>query len=158
VYVNKSKTGYGDVWMTPPDLAQRIVHHFAPEGECLDPARGDGAFYNAFPGAKDWCEITEGRDFLTWTKPTDWILTNPPWSIMRKFLNKAFSLSSNVVLLVPIYHAFTSARYRDMLKHGFGIKEICFVQPPPTFPVMGFMIAAIHWEKNYFGPIQISNL
>jgi hypothetical protein len=158
MYVDKTRKGYGDIWMTPPDLAQKIVDHFAPKGVCLDPARGDGAFFNAFPGAKDWCEITEGRDFLTSNSTADWVITNPPWSIFRKFLIKAFSLASNVVLLVPVYHAFTSARYREMLRHGFAIKEICMVEPPKTFPVMGFVLAAIHWEKKYSGPIIVSNL
>jgi hypothetical protein len=158
MYVNKSRKNYSDLWMTPPDLAQRIVDHFSPSGLCLEPARGEGAFYNAFPGQKDWCELTDGRDFLDHTGQAEWIITNPPWSILRKFLNKAFSVANNVVLLVPVYHAFTSARYRDMLKAGFGIKEICFVDPPKNFPVMGFMLAAIHWERNYNGPINQSNL
>ena len=158
MYIDKTRKGYGDIWMTPPELAQQIVDHFAPEGLCLDPARGDGAFYNAFPGEKDWCEITSGRDFLLSNVQAEWAITNPPWSIFRKFLSKAFSVANNVVLLVPVYHAFTSARYRDMLSAGFGIKEICFVVPPKNFPVMGFMLAAIHWQKNYEGPITTSNL
>jgi hypothetical protein len=45
-----------------------------------------------------------------------------------------------------------------MLRYGFGIKEICMVEPPKTFPVMGFVLAAIHWEKGYSGPINVSNL
>jgi hypothetical protein len=158
MYIDKTRKGYGDIWMTPPDLAQRIVDHFSPTGLCLEPARGDGAFYNAFPGEKDWCEISEGRDFLDYRGNADWIITNPPWSIFRKFLLKAFATAENVVLLVPVYHAWTSARYREMLRSNFGIKEICIVEPPKTFPVMGFVLAAIHWKKNYKGGIEVTNL
>ncbi len=158
MFIDKTRKGYGDLWMTPPELAQKIVDHFAPTGVCLDPARGDGAFFDAFPGARDWCEITEGRDFLQHTNEVDWIITNPPWSIFRKFLLQAFKCSTNVVLLVPVYHAWTSARYREMLRADFAIKEICIVEPPSTFPVMGFVLAAIHWEKNYTGEIRVTNL
>ena len=158
MYVNKSRKNYGDIWMTPPDLAQSIVNHFVCSGTFLDPARGDGAFYNAYPGDKDWCEVSEGRDFLTWTTPANWIVTNPPWSIIRKFLKKAYELGDNVVFLMPVYHIFTSARYRDMIQAGFGIKEICMVKPPDNFPVMGFVIAAIHLQKGWTGPIETTTL
>lgn len=158
MFVNKSKKNYSDLWMTPPELAKSIVDHFSPTGVCLEPARGEGAFYDAFPGARDWCEITDGRDFLTHTNEVDWIITNPPWSIMRKFLKKSYELADNIVFLMPVYHIWTSARHRDMVKAGFGVKEICLVEPPINFPVMGFVLAAIHLQKNHDGPIKLTNL
>ena len=40
-----------------------------PTDNCLDPARGGGAFYDQFARDEDhkhYCEIDEGSDFLTW--------------------------------------------------------------------------------------------
>lgn len=34
-----------DVVFTPDWLAKEIIEHFAPVGVCLDPCKGDGAFY-----------------------------------------------------------------------------------------------------------------
>lgn len=38
-----------DVVYTPPRLAGDMVAHFRPQGVCLDPCAGDGAFYNLLP-------------------------------------------------------------------------------------------------------------
>lgn len=82
-----------DLVMTPPELAERVIAHFADRmtGRILDPARGQGAFYNRFPAHFDrhWCEIAEGRDFLDWHQPVDWVMTNPPWSRLRDFSRHA---------------------------------------------------------------------
>ena len=79
-----------DLVMTPEYLAKDIIEHFQPSGLVLDPARGTGAFYDnidgLYPHTKDWCELAEGRDFLDYKRDVDWIITNPPWSMMQQFL------------------------------------------------------------------------
>ena len=54
-----------DIVMTPPRLAEAIVGYFKPTGIVLDPCRGDGAFFNAFPNhvEAEWCEIPRGPGF-----------------------------------------------------------------------------------------------
>jgi hypothetical protein len=49
------------------------------------------------PARVDWCEIKRGRDFFAWTEPVDWIVTNPPWSQFRAFLQHAMTLAEKVV-------------------------------------------------------------
>ena len=87
-----------DVVYTPREIARQmiafytgnLVREFGPEvggisqikhDVVLDPCRGDGSFYDQYPDycTKDWCEITDGRDFFDWDKRVDWIITNPPF-------------------------------------------------------------------------------
>lgn len=146
-----------DVVMTPPHLAKRIVEHFKPSGHMLDPCRGSGSFYKFMPGA-DWCEITEGRDFFSWDEPVDWIVTNPPWSLARMFLQHAMIVSDEIVFLITVNHCWTKARVRDVKEAGFGIKEICLVEFPPEFPQSGFQLGAIHFSRGWSGDIKFSDI
>ena len=98
-----------DVVMTPPALAAAIVQHFSPTGVILDPCRGDGAFFDAFPEhlQAEWCEIQQGRDFMDWDRSVAWIISNPPWSKLRQFLTKSFQIADNVVFLAQLTHFAT---------------------------------------------------
>ena len=91
-----------DIVMTPEYLAKDIIEHFNPTGIVLDPCRGTGAFYDNFTGEKDWCELGEGKDFLQYASKVDWIITNPPWSKMQKFLEHGMKVSDNIVYLTTI--------------------------------------------------------
>jgi hypothetical protein len=141
-----------DLIMTPPELARRIVDYYAPRGRLLDPCRGAGAFYNAMlPYSDDvrWCEVAEGRNFLTYREPVDWIITNPPWSKFRPFLRHAMELAPNVVFLATITHFVTKARLREMASAGFGVT--CFMlvdQPPSPWPGSGFQLAAVLMQRG----------
>ena len=76
-----------DIVMTPEYLAKEIIEHYNPIGRILDPCRATGAFYDNFnTDDKDWCELAEEKDFLEYNEKVDWIITNPPWSKMQKFL------------------------------------------------------------------------
>ena len=81
-FVPAHNTPDKDIVMTPHKLAREIIEYYKPTGRVLDPCRGEGAFYENFPEdtERDWCELAEGRDFLSYEKQVDWIITNPPWS------------------------------------------------------------------------------
>lgn len=154
----KKNTPDKDIVMTPEWLAKDIISHYNPTGTILDPCRGQGAFYNNYPTPnKDWCELAEGRDFLTYTRKVDWIVTNPPWSKMREFLVHGMEIASNVVYLTTINHYTTKRRIRDIRELGFGMKEIyCVPTPAKPFPQLGFQLAAVHIQKDYTGKIEVS--
>ena len=147
-----------DEVQTPLDLAERLVKHFKPSGRILEPCRGDGHFLRFLPKGTEWCEINDGRDFLQWNQPVDWIITNPPWSKIRAFLAHAMSLSTDVVFLLTINHVWTKARIRDIRQAGFGIKEIVLVEMPQSFPQSGFQLGAVHVSKGWTGPIGFTDL
>lgn len=146
-----------DVVQTPLELAGRIVKHFNPTGRLLEPCKGDGNFLHFMPGAS-WCEISEGRDFFNWEMPVDWIITNPPWSKIRSFLQHSMTLASDIVFLITVNHIWTKARIRDIKQAGFGIKEICLVEMPKTFPQSGFQLGAIHLQRGWDGNITLSDI
>ena len=150
-----------DVIQTPRDLAAQLVAHFRPTGRCLEPCRGEGAFFDLLPAGTEWSEILEGRDFLQ--RPAgpdrfDWIITNPPWSQIRAFLAHAMTLADNVVFLMTINHVWTKARVRDIEEAGFALKEIVLVDMPKSFPQSGFQLGAVHVARGWTGDVKISRV
>ena len=146
--------GKSDNFQTPIYLAQRIVKHFNPIGTILEPCCGKGNFLQVLPNA-DWCEISKGRDFLTLEGHWDWIITNPPYSKYRLFLNKAMAVADNIVFLQLLSHTFFRARLRDMFANKFSIKEILLLETPKEFPQFGFQLGCVYYKKNYIGDIHL---
>ncbi|MRX51643.1 hypothetical protein GI374_14605 [Paracoccus sp. S-4012] len=148
--------------MTPPALARAICGHFAPQmhGLILDPARGDGAFYDHFPGhlAKDWCEITDGSDFLAWKGRADWIVTNPPWSRLAEFMVQAMKTSDNIIFVAPLPNLTTKARLRSIHEAGFGIAELLQFETPREWPQSGFQLVAAWIRRGHAGACQFTSL
>lgn len=158
--------GGNDCVMTPRPLARQIIEHFNPTGRSLDPCRGDGAFYDQFDGdatEKDWCEIAQGRDFLKWRwkdeHPFTWVITNPPWSLIRPFLKRSMEVADNVAFLCLVNAFWMKARLRDMKAAGFGIREILLVETPPKpWPQTGFQLGTVHVQRGWSGAISVSQL
>ena len=148
-----SKTKLSDIVLTDERTAIDIIQHFSPTGLVLDPCMGEGAFYNNFPGEKDWCEITKGRDFLIYEKHADWIISNPPWSNMVPFLIKGLSICDNLVYYIPTEGIWTKARVNLTQEMGFGLKELYF--PHPDLYKWGKTISACYWQRGYEGPTNI---
>lgn len=150
--------------MTPRPLAAAIIVHFQLAGAVLDPCRGEGAFYDQFPSTcvRDWCEVTDGRDFLARDfggERYSWVVSNPPYSLWRAFNRRAMEVADNVVWLTPINHLWLKARLRDIDEAGFGVREILRVPTPAKpWPQSGFAIGAIHLQRGYAGPITHSHL
>ena len=145
-----------DVIMTPESLAKLLIYHFNPQGKILEPCKGTGSFLKNLPKDTQWCEITEGRDFFDFNEKVDWVITNPPWSKIRKFLQHSMELSNNVCFLMTINHIWTKARLKDIKSAGFGINEIYLFDTPSNFPQMGFQVGMVHLKKNYKGDIKFN--
>ena len=142
--------------MTPEYLAKDIIQHYEPKGLILDPCRGTGAFYDNYPTlhdslcTTDWCELAEDKDFLQYHRKVDWIITNPPWSMMQQFLWHGMEIADNIVYLTTINHYTTKRRIREMREHNFGVKEIyCVDSPKKPWPQLGFQLAAVHTQRGY---------
>lgn len=105
----------------------------------------------------DWCEIKRGRDFFAWTTRVDWIVTNPPWSQIRAFLQHAMRTADHVVFLLTINHVWTKARIRDIHTAGFGLREIVLVDMPSSFPQSGFQLGAVHIQRGWSGRITLTD-
>lgn len=150
-----TKNHGNDKVMTPPWLAEKIVKHFRPKGKIFEPCCGTGSFLKFLPNA-DYYEIDKGKDFLEATGKWNWIITNPPYSIYRKFLDKAMSVADNVVFLQLVNSTFYKARMRDMYSYNFGIKEILLLDTPKEFPQFGFQMGCVHYKRDYKGKTYLN--
>ncbi len=139
-----------DIVYTPDNIALDIISFFKPTGKCLDPCRGDSAFYKYLPSGSEWCEIADDRDFFNYNKSIDWIVGNPPYSIFADFLSHSFKLSSNVVYIVPTNKIFQSFKIMDKIENYGGIKAILVYGGGQRvgFP-FGFSVGAFHFQKDF---------
>jgi hypothetical protein len=146
-------------------LPRRIVEYLpiGPDDFCVDACRGRGAFYNVLPeGRRDWCEIHEGRNFLSYEfgRQINWIMTNPPWSAnYGEIARRAFWLADHVVFLVKLDVAInTYARQKAWREAGHGLREIHiipwkdaeFVNEDGTAKLPeGFCLALVWWTRGW---------
>jgi hypothetical protein len=146
-----------DVVYTPDWVAADMVAYFRPEGSILEPCAGDGAFLRHLPPQTSWCEIEKGKDFFKWAERVDWIIGNPPYRLIKPWLEHSFSLSDNIAYLIPMNSPFNSmGRLRLIMEWG-GIVAIRAYGNGSLFGMgYGFAVGAFHFQKNYKGATQIS--
>ena len=118
-----------DIVMTPEYLAKEIIEHYNPIGRILDPCREVLSMITSILMIKIGVNFAEEKDFLEYNEKVDWIITNPPWSKMQKFLAHG-QIADNIVYLTTINHYTTKRRIRDMREAGFALKEIYNVPTP----------------------------
>lgn len=114
-----AKRAEKDAYPTPASATEAICNQLIWPNPCdfLEPCIGDGAIssvvsahatktYGRYSMMKmHWCEIAQGRDFLThdWSgKRFDIILTNPPFTWAKEFIEKSLSLANCVIMLLPL--------------------------------------------------------
>lgn len=145
---------------TFPAVAAKVIEHFKPSGKCLEPARGNGAFYDLLPEGSDWCELAEGVDFLAQDftgKHYDWIVSNPPYQVFTEFLRKSFEIADNVIFLCPENKAVNSSPRIALTKAFGGIKETYRFTEQTWLYKLGMPVAAIHWQRGYSGPVYYTS-
>ena len=141
------------------ETARWILNHYQPDGVVLEPCRGSGNFYYQLPGRKQWCEIKEGKDFFDWSKPVDWIITNPPYSIYDHFLHHAFEVADNVVFFAPIAKAFKSNKVQSMVLEYGGLREIVYMGSGARHGfAFGFPVGCLHYKRGYVGDCKITHI
>lgn len=144
-----------DIVYTPREVAGQIVKFLDPSGSCLDPCKGDGAFYDFLPNA-EYCEIREGKDFFEYNQKVDWIIGNPPYSIFLDFLKKSFELADNVSFLVPTNKIYQRQVIMEMINKYGGIKsQIIYGSGSLIGFPFGFSVGNFHFQRGYKGQCQI---
>ena len=133
-----------------------MVEFFKPSGRILEPAAGDGAFLKYLPGA-DWCEIEKGRDFYLLQEHYDWIVSNPPFTQYSQWLYKSFDIAPNILYLVPRNKAFNGYEMMTKTRKWGGIKHMrVYGTGADVGFEIGFAMGALHYQKDYHGPMEIS--
>lgn len=154
------KSTANDVVMTPIATAKTIMDYYNPDGYILEPCRGTGSFYNLMdPAYRDWCEISEGKDFFDYTHKVNWIITNPPFSIFDRFLEHSLSLADNVVFFCPLSKVFKSMKIDRMIENYGGIAGVIHMGGGGRHGFsFGFAMGCIYYKRNYSGPIHYTRL
>lgn len=143
--IKKNKTA-NDVIYTPLPVALKMIQlcNITPEMSVLDPCKGAGVFYNNLPSCnKDWCEITDNKDFFNYTNKIDLIIGNPPYSLWNKWLEHTMKLTDKFCYIMGFLN-LTPSRLNKIMANGFGITYIHMVDIEWYFG-MNYLII---FEKN----------
>ena len=129
-----------DYYPTPEWCTEAIVRRLRWPGcpAILEPCRGDGAIIRVLKryGFSDieWAEIADGRDFLTWDfgRQFDFVITNPPFSLARQFIDRSLELADCVVMLLPLSF-LASKRRRNWWRSGREPTALHVLSRRPSF-------------------------
>lgn len=106
-----------DFYATPFETTAAILDREPLHGSILEPAAGQGhiskLLKERYPGSeivstdlieredKFGCNITSGIDFLTYDfgRKFDNVITNPPFSLAKEFIEKALSITTDKVIM-----------------------------------------------------------
>ena len=119
-----------DVFYTPKSLALEMIEmcNITPEMTVLDPCRGGGIFYDNLPECKkDWCEITDGKDFFDYKDRVDLVISNPPFSMWNKWLDHTCEITDKFCYVMGVMN-LTDHRINELHTKGFGITAIRWVK------------------------------
>jgi hypothetical protein len=156
-----------DVVFTPKEVVTDILGYFdrcyAVRGRILDPFKGAGAFYRAFPkilrcagNSYHWCEIAEGRDFFKEEGHYDFIISNPPYSSFTEVLRHSMDTADNIIYLIPVNKLTSSAgRVRRLLEWG-DIPDIRIYEPKVCGFPFGFALGAVYMKRGYRGMTRLT--
>lgn len=104
-----------DFYATPPWCYENLEIDWSMFKDAHEPCRGDGRIQSFLEIEQNipttYCEIMEGQDFLQYDRRADLILTNPPFSIAKEFIDHARSLSSTVIMLLRINYLGSISRH-----------------------------------------------
>ena len=105
-----------DEYVTPEWCAEGLYDliPFPEDWTYLEPCRNSasGVFYSRMPLGSAWGEIQEGVDYLnTEYNHVDCIITNPPYSLAREFVDKALKDADVVIMLLRLNFLESKARF-----------------------------------------------
>lgn len=148
----------GDLYYTPNELARQLIDlvPINPGETILDPAKGQGAFFNNFPGDHwiDFNEITLGNDFYNETRKFDWLITNPPFSQLKKWLLHSAHLANvGFAYIIPL-HGLTTHRIKTLADLGWNITDLVLFKNPDSWNI-GFQMAWVIWQKVAPGSVKL---
>lgn len=124
-YGTGTKRVKGDLYTEPVQASERLLDVEEFPYICWDPAAGRGNILKAFRGrglSIRGTDISTGTDFLRTRRTVDCIITNPPYSIAEKFLDKSFGLAKLKVAFL----------LRLQFLEGIGRFNRIFKSRPPT--------------------------
>jgi len=117
-----------DLFFTPKSLVKihlDIIKPYVKASDIiLEPASGMNAYLDEipreFPECRvQWCEISLGKDFFAYTGEPDIIITNPPFSLLNRFIERSIELHPRIVSFLLNMYAVTPCRIREFNDNGY---------------------------------------
>jgi hypothetical protein len=148
--IKNNKNKDKDKVYTPKEVAEdcinKIKYKIKDTDHLFEPFYGQGVFFNLFgENPKSYTEIDLGLDFFEIDDDieTDYIITNPPYSIMTDIINKiikmkhlkGFGILVNNLTITPPrlkkledYNFFPSDLYIFKVRSWFGVQYFWFFE------------------------------
>lgn len=129
----KKRLSPNDVFLTPMTLVNQHINLVEDlidtDKIILDPFYGTGNYYNTlkerFPTNQiEYTEIEMGLDFFEYNKKVDYIISNPPYSLIDKVLQKSCDLEPEIISYLIGFMNITTRRIEYMNKRGYYIQSL----------------------------------
>ena len=123
-----ARQGSRDDFQTPPEALAPLLPYLKKDWVIWECAEGKGILSSALRDrgfVVKGSDILTGLDFMAW-QPEEWdcIITNPPYSIKQRFLERCYHLHKPFALLLPLT-TFETKKRQDLFKH-YGVEVILF--------------------------------
>jgi type I restriction-modification system DNA methylase subunit len=144
-----NKPTRNDIFYTPLALAKTAIDMVGDkykDKRWLDPCKGKGAFYDQFPMTctKQYCEITDGKDFFEHNDTADVIISNPPYSLIDRWLEHTIQLKPTVVNYLIGINNLTARRLEMMETAGYTLTKLHMCKVRQWFG----MSVIVQWERG----------
>jgi type I restriction-modification system DNA methylase subunit len=129
----KKRTNANDKFYTPVELVKvhlEYVKDYVEEDDIiLDPFFGTGNYFNSFKSVFekntwDYTEIDLGLDFFKYDKKINVIVSNPPYSMIDKVLEKSVELKPHTISYLIGQHNLTNKRIEYMNANGYYLDKL----------------------------------
>ena len=129
--------GHSNDFQTPPHAIAPLLKFLNPKWKIWECASGRGNLVTEFSRLGfqvTGSDILTGSNFLEWEPDEyDCIITNPPYSLKEKFLQRAYSLKKPFAFLLPLTTFESNKRQTLFREHGLEViflnKRINFETP-----------------------------
>lgn len=148
--------GHANDFQTPPEALWPLLPYLKHDWLIWECSSGKGNLVfelNSKGFLTIGTDILTGHDFLTFQpKEFDCIITNPPFSLKQKFLERAYSLGKPFAFLLPLTTFEGKVRQELFKKYGVEVilfdKRINFETPSGKGSGSWFATAWFTWGLN----------
>lgn len=117
-YLTAKSTPESDEWYTPAYGVRPIIKYLKPNSTIWCPFDTEESFFYKLLKEAGHNVIlshkNEGKDFFTWQpeQEYDYIVSNPPYSIKDKVIERLFEIDKPYAIVVPIYVLSGQKRFK----------------------------------------------
>jgi|SRR3990167_8811385 len=142
--------GRSDEFGTPFKAIKPLLPYLRKDWVIWESAWGKGVLAKHFE--LEGFEVVGSTDFFSENKECDVIITNPPYSLKDRFLDRCYTLGKPFALLMPLTALEGKMRGRLYRENGIQLiipnKRINFITPSGKGSGAWFQVAWFCWKLN----------